>query len=354
MVAGPASAAMTIVYRGEDGGSFTYQQEGSRVRISNPTQDPGAVSLIDVETGRHVIVYDEVKAYFDVRKAMSQLRDAMGPAGRAKLAAEERRAANRRYRATGEVRTVNGFSCAMHERVVARQVDAQICYAKWGDGVGQSEDFAWLDAFWARMGSELLGKSRRSPASLADDKALGLAVWTSSVEPDGTRSLTEVVKISRDPLPAALFDVPATYQEVKKPISASERVPNPAAAVTSGESASPASPIRIPGWMMLALVVVALVGWVFQAAILHMAAYLVLARARFTYALIAGAILWATMFVAYLLHLPRVLDFAVGGLANFASLKIAYGAPTGKTVLLFVVSCVLAVGVGFGLALFFP
>ncbi len=355
MAGRPAAAAMTLAFGFGPGKTVTYQQQGSRIRILNPSgDDEGEVVIVDLETKKRIVVYDDAKAYFDYNKALGAVRDAVGPAALAKLDSEVRHRPVRttRYRATGEVRTVNGFSCAMYQRVVGRRVDAQICFAQWGDAIGREEDFAWLNALADGFAVAMLGKRPRAPASRADEKRPGLDIWESTVDPNGTQSVVEIVKLSRDPLPAALFTVPADYREVSKALGPNERQALPAAA-SGGQGASSPSPRQLSSAVMILLIVVMVVGLLIHAGILHLTANIVLDRARFPYALIAATVAWVVLIVANLFHLPLGLEIAVVGLATFVGLKISYGAPIGQTVLLFVVSGMIVAGAGYAAAFIF-
>jgi hypothetical protein len=354
MMAGrPAVAAMTVVVRLGPGKTVTFHQQGSRIRMVNPSgNDEGEVVIVDLETKKRVLVYDDAKAYFDYNKALAAVRDAAGPAALAKLDSEVRHrpAQTTRYRPTGEVRTVNGFSCVMYQRVIGRRVDAQICFAQWGDAIGREEDFAWLDALADGFASAMFGKRPRAPGTRADDKQPGLGIWQSSAEPDGTRTVSEILKISREPLPAALFTVPADYREIKRPLSASERSPAPPPTLPSGQGASTR---RFSGVAMVLLAAAMVIGLLIHAGILHLAAHIVLDRAPFPFALIAAAVAWAVLIVANLIHLPLGLEMAVVGLATFVGLKISYGAPIGRTLLLFLVSGMIVAGAGYAAAFVF-
>ena len=77
VVARPAAAAMTIEYRDGRGRTMTFRQEGSRIRVevSPAKDDPEDVtSIVDLKTNERVIVYDEVRAYFDVSKVLARTR----------------------------------------------------------------------------------------------------------------------------------------------------------------------------------------------------------------------------------------------------------------------------------------
>lgn len=76
--AGPAIAAMTVVYRDERGDTMTFYREGNRVRIGDLAgEDAGTATIVDLNTKQHLVVYDEVKAYYDYNKVMERVRPAL-------------------------------------------------------------------------------------------------------------------------------------------------------------------------------------------------------------------------------------------------------------------------------------
>jgi len=340
---------MTLAFRDGHGKTITYYQEGDRVRLIG--DDTGEAIVVDLATKRHLVVYDDVKAYMDFDKAIARARAMVEQA----MKEEERSlppqpAPAVTYRALGQTRTVNGFSCAMYERVVAQRVEAQICFAPWGAGVGQPADFAWLDAFMAHMASALAGKSKHlaAPRPKADEP--GLAVWTSSLEEDGTRDMMEIVNVSRDPLPAALFTVPADYKEISRPLSATERVPRGSEPVgdTTWRDATPRPRAGVTGLVALVLAVILIFGMLVHAIVLNWAANLVLEHALFTQALVAAIISWVVLIAVELLHLPPVIGLGVCVFATFAALKIAYGASVPRTFALFALCAILSGAARYG------
>ena len=352
IAARPAIAAMTMVLRDGAGGTMTFYQDGSRVRVEvqAASEDDSLTSIVDLKSDERIIVYDDVKAYFDVTKMLGVARAAMEQALKAQP--PERDAETASYRALGRTRTMNGFSCAMYERVVGGRVTAEACFALWGEAIGKKEDFVWFDGFMDRMFSDLAGKRGLAAMARSRDTAPGLAIWTSSIADDGKRQVTEVVKVSRDPLPAALLHVPSDYKEISRPLSSSERshgVPAPVdlASVPGLKTTPPRSGLRISGAVAILLVVVLAIGLLIHTVILHLAASMVLDRPRFAQALVAATILWLVMGVVRLFDLPGVLGISVGALATFASLKISYGAGVGRTLALGVVSGLIAMLIGF-------
>jgi hypothetical protein len=355
----PAAAAMTVTFRDGRGQTTTYYVEGSHIRIFNPTgRDPGEISIVDLETKQHVIVYDTVKAYFDFNKAPSEVvaRSIMQKAIKAAERSLRRSAATptptSKYRALGQRRTINGFSCAMYERLVDEEVEDEICFAPWGGAVGKPADFEWLDDFVDLMASELTGSDQRVARSR--DEAPGLAIWTSSIEDDGTRDLLEIVKLNRDPLPPVIFTIPADYKQISRPLSASERTPaapaildetswrTAAGAPSSSARRGTALPDGITGRVAGLLAIVLIIGLLLHATVLHLAAHLIIEDARFTQALIAAAIVWVVLVAARLLGLPPAVGLGVVALAAFAGLKIAYGAGIARTLALFALSAAIA------------
>lgn len=241
----------------------------------------------------------------------------------------------------------------MYRRVVSGRAEADICFAPWGEGIGQPADFAWLDTMMERMLADVAGPIKVPAASQSNAKRPGLEIWRSSTKDDGTKDLQEIVKISRDPLPAAMFTLPADYKEISRPLSATERVPRGPAATApslgaSARRASSPSSSKVSGIVAILLSVVLIVGLLIHAAILHLAANLVLEHAGFVQALVATIIVWAVMIAAELLHLPRAIGLGVGVLAIFAGLKIAYSASVPRTFALFALSVVIAAIAGWG------
>ena len=256
-----------------------------------------------------------------------------------------------KYRALGQTRTINGFSCAMYERVVDDEVEDEICFASWGGAIGQPADFDWLDDFVDRMASDVTGTDQRLPRSR--DQAPGLAIWTSSIEDNGTRDLLEIVKLNRDPLPPAMFTVPADYKEFSRPLSPTERTPAGGALMDEASwrnAAGGQSPARrgtalpdgITRRVAVLLAIALIVGLLLHATVLHLAAGFAIEQARFTQALVATIIVWVVLVAARLLDLPFAVGLGVVALAMFAGLKIAYGASIARTLALFVLSAGIA------------
>ena len=87
-----------------------------------------------------------------------------------------------------------------------------------------------------------------------------------------------------------------------------------------------------------------LIGLLIHAALLHLAASMVLERARFTQAFVAAAVSSGALVVLRLIALPPLLALPFGAFTVFAALKISYGASIGRTVALFFVSMLIATG----------
>ena len=348
VAAPPVDAAMTLVFRDGGGKTGTYYQEGDRVRLIG--DDAGEAIVVDLATKRHLVVYDDVKAYMNFDKAIARARAMAEQA----MNAEERSPRQQpspavTYRVLGTTRTINGFACTMYERVVARRVEAEICFAPWGTGVGQPADFAWLDAFAAHMASALIGTNKRPAAPRSRDNEPGLAIWTSSLDDDGTRDVTEIVKVSRDPLPAALFTVPADYKEISRQLTATERVPRGSEPIeATWQGAAPPSRQGISGVVAILIAVILIFGLLVHSIVLHFVASLVIEHALFTQALVASIITWVVLIAAELLHLPPVIGLGVSIFTTFAALKIAYGASVPRTFALFALSALIAVAARYG------
>jgi hypothetical protein len=250
------------------------------------------------------------------------------------------------FRALGKSRTINGLSCVMYERVSAGRVDAEICFAPWGDSIGQPADFAWVEATMQHMARQWFGEtSKRHGASSAKDDRPGLAIWTSSIADDGTRDVSEIVNISRGPLPPALFTVPADYKETSRPLSASERIgrgPMLATDVSWRPAPQPAMSGRVSGLLAIVITILLVFGLLVHSAVLHLAANLVIQDAMFMQALVAAIISWVVLIVVELLHLPSAVSLGACAFTTFAALKIAYGASVPRTIALFLVSGLIA------------
>lgn len=350
VAARPAAAALTVVLRDGRGATVTYHNEGNRIRIENPTgDDPGEVGIVDLDTKRFLIVYPEVKAYFDFNKGLERARPLLEEAMKDTDPSQRPAAAGVSHRALGKTRTINGFSCAMYERVVADVVETEICFAPWGDAIGRPADFAWFDAYREHMTSQLGETGKRPATPHLSDKTLGLAVLTASPEAGGTRDHMEIVKITRGPLPPAMFIVPADYKEFSRPLTASEHVPRGSEPLdTSWQNAPRPSRKGISGIVALLIAVILIFGLLVHSIILHFAANLVLEHAMFTQALVAAIISWVALIAAELLHLPPVIGLGVCVFATFAALKIAYGASVPRTFALFALSALIAAAARYG------
>jgi hypothetical protein len=336
---------MTIVYRNNRGETVIFAHDGDRVRLTSGTDD-GAAHIIDLKSKQHVVVYDNAKAYFDQNKAMAAVGAALERAGLGGKLRREIAKDGPRYRPLGKTRTVNGFSCAMYERVVARRVEAEVCLAPWGEAIGAEQDFAWVDATMAQAVEVISGH----PAPRARDKAPGLKVWSSDLGDDGRREVTEVITLSRDPLPAAMFQVPADYKQISQPLTPSERPPPHDSVMAPPSSTSTStSRGRISGVAMILVGLFLVIGVLIQAGMLHLAASLVLDRPLFGQALVAMVIVWLATVIGQAV-LPTALAVVFDALAVLVGLKISYGASFARTLALFVVCSVLALLAGYGAA----
>jgi len=350
VVARPAAASMTMVFRDEKGVKRTYHQEGTHVRIVNPDgEDEGAAAIIDVATNQFVIVYDDAKAYYDFNKAIAAARPFVERA--IKQAPRARRQPAIGYRPLGENRRVNGFTCAMYERVVGSRVEEQICFATWGEAIGQEEDFAWFDKVIERMVLNLAGKQGRAIAARWKheeqyEQKPGLAIWSLSTRDKSKGELVEIVKLSRDPLPLAMFKVPADYKEISQPLSASEH--HPAPPPVADVPTSQASGRKITGAVAIILMIGMGIGLLFHSLILHVAANVVLQDPHFMQAVVAAGIVWLMLVVIELIGLPWIIGLGLSALATFAGLKISYGASVPRTLALFFVSGAIALVAAFG------
>ena len=332
---------------------MTFYQDGSRIRVEVPAgnDDDSLTTIIDLKSDERIVVYDDVKAYFDFNKALAVARGAIEQARKAQPPERRGEAETVSYRALGRTRTVNGFSCAMHEHLVGRRVVAEVCFALWGEEIGKKEDFAWFDGFMERMVADIGGKRGLAAMARSRDAAPGLAIWTSSIEDGGKREVTEVVKVSRDPLPATLFHVPSDYKEFSRPLSSSERshgVPPPVdlSSVPGLKTAPPRAKLQLSGAAAILLVIVLAIGLLIHTVLLHFAAGMVLDRPGFGQALVATTIFWLVAGFLWLVPLPGVISGAVGALATFASLKIAYGASVWRTLALAAVSGLIETLIG--------
>jgi len=346
VMARPAVASMTIAMRDGRGQTITFYQDGSRIRIGNPSgTDDGEARIIDLKTTEHVVVYDDAKAYYDYNKTLAQVRAAMERLG--KQIKPDHKSSTVSFRALGETRQVNGFSCAMYEQLVDGRADGQICFAAWGGAVGAQEDFAWFDEFMRRMTSDVGGKLARKAMAKVSlmGRPEGLPVWSSSTNNDGTPDVSEIAKISRDPLPAAMFHVPADYKEFERPLTASE---HPKIGPPPMEDVRPRgrAKMRLSGLGAIMLAFAILVSLMIQAFLLHLAASLVLENARFLQAFVASVIMGGVLTVVELVGLPPILAAPFGLFTVFAALKIAYGASIGRTLALLVVAGLIMVAVG--------
>jgi hypothetical protein len=358
VVAGrPAAAAMTLVYRytggNADGKTYTFYQDGDRVRVPNPSgDDDGEARLMDLSTSLNVLVYDDAKAYFDLNKGMAPLRAAVEHERKAHPRWWKKRAAgNASYRALGETRTVGGHSCAMYERALGGHTD-QVCFAPFGGAIGEigtKDDFAWLDAFMARALADIVGEKTRAALVRTRTEPPGFVLWESSIEDDGSKTVAEVVKLSRDPLPPALFEIPADYKEFSRRLTASEHQPIATPPLDAANVRSPArsSGLHLTGGVMVLLAVVLLFVLFFNALILHLAANIVLDHPRFTQALVAAVINAGAAIAFEVIPLPAPLTLGFGAFGIFAGLKISYGASTGRTIGLFLVAMLITLTMGF-------
>lgn len=333
---------MTIGLRYQDGHTRTFYQDGSRVRMANPSgTDDGEAHIIDLKTSEHIIVYDDAKAYYDFNKSLAPLRAAYKEYEKTHRTDRKKRAPDVSYRPLGEVRRVSGFACAMYERLEAGKPTYPLCFAPWGSAVGPREDFLWFDDLIERMISDVAGRRAKfQPHMLALEE--GLVLWMSGTDDDGSRDTIEVVQISRDPVPAALLHVPSDYKEFSRPLTASE---HPKIGPPPMDDGRP----RFSFDRKLTTIIVVMMSFVIgvavvmEALLLHLAACVLVEQNRFRQALLAAAVTMVAMFALGLMRLPPVVGTAFGVFVNFAGLKIAYGASVLRTLALWVLSSVFAV-----------
>ena len=81
---------MTIGLRDQLGHTRTLYQDGSRIRIANPSgTDDGEARIVDLTATEHVIVYDDAKAYYDYNKTLAKLREVAGEIDKTRARAKE-------------------------------------------------------------------------------------------------------------------------------------------------------------------------------------------------------------------------------------------------------------------------
>ena len=273
---------MTIALRDQAGQTRTFYQEGSRIRIANPSgTDDGEAQIVDLKTTEHVIVYDDAKAYYDYNKTLAKLREVAGEIKKTHARELKRRAPVISFRSLGEARRVNGLACAMYEQIVDGKAESQLCVAPWGGRVGAREDFVWFDAFMDRMASDIIGSPGRSAKSLIHvlARAEGLVVSMSSTNDRrqhghaGDRQAESRSVAGRDvPRPGRLQGVLAAAERER----------------TSAHRAAPGgrrarAPRRRPSGRMLGFVglvigVGLIIGLLIHAAFLHLFASIVIER----------------------------------------------------------------------------
>jgi len=334
---------MTLAIRDQEGHTRTFYQDGSRIRIANPSgDDDGEAHIVDLKTTEHVIVYDDAKTYYDFNKSIAGEHVEKTPSGGRKKPAPVVS-----YRALGKARHVAGLACAMYERLVDGTLDARICFAPWGGAVGSREDFAWFDALVDRVTAEL---PERNPARRVDAiaKAEGLVLWRTRVNDDGSTDTIEIVKLDRDPVPAALLHVPPDYKEFSRPLTASEHPKVGPPPMDDGDAhRSPRIPKGYGGIVALVLAFGLIVGVLINAALLHLAASIVIDQARFLQAVVATLIVWGVTTVVELIGLPSVITTVFVLFSAFAGLKITYGASVARTLALCVVSVLVVLAVAY-------
>ena len=345
VAARPAGAAMTIGLRHEKSFVRTFYQDGSRVRIANPSgTDDGEARIVDLKTSEQVVVYDDARAYYDLGKSLAQLRAAVErnqkehPSDRKKPPAVS-------YHSLGAARHVAGFACAMYERLVDGLLDAKVCFAPWGGAVGPREDFLWFDQLIERLATAEGERSHKRPLhTLAQEE--GLVLWVAQINDDRSLDTMEVVKLSRDPVPFALLHVPSDYKEFSRPLTASEHPkigPPPMDDRFTWRSLDG----KLTGIIVIMMSIAIGMGVVVNAVLLHLAASIVIEQNRFRQALLATAIIWVVQIPIGLLRLPEIFSVAFGAFSVFAGLKIAYGASIGRTVALFVMEAALTASIGY-------
>lgn len=349
LMARPAGAAMTMALRDENGQTRTFYQDGNRVRIVNPSgTDDGEARIVDLKSTEHVVVYDDAKAWYDYNKTVAQLRAAFDQLKKTHPPDKQAPKPTVTYRALGENRQVNGFQCAMYEHLSDGKVEEQICFAAWGGAVGAREDFVWFDDLMRRMAGDFASEADKKAMARAQTQMFareeGLPVSSSWTNADGSRGLLEIAKVSRDPLLPALFHVPSDYKEFSRPLTASEHPKLAPLPIDDPRTRVRSSP-RISGPMAIMIGFVLLIGLLIHAALLHLAATVVLERARFTQAFVAAAVSSIALVVLRLIGLPPLLALPFAAFIVFAALKISYGASIARTIALFIVSMLIATGI---------
>jgi hypothetical protein len=345
VAARPAGAAMTIGLREKSGETRTFYQDGSRVRIVNPSgTNDGEAYVVDLKTSEHVVVYDDAKAYYDLGKSLAQRRAAVEP-NQKEHPSDRKKPPAVSYRSLGVARHVAGIACAMYQRLIDGLLDAKVCFAPWGGAVGPREDFLWFDELVERVSTAAGEHSHKRPFhTLAQEE--GLVLWVARINADRGLDTMEVVKLSRDPVPFALLHVPSDYKEFSRPLTASEHPkigPPPMDDRFTWRSLDG----KVTAIIVIMMSIAIGLGFVVNALLLHLAASVVIENNRFRQALLATAIIWVVQIPIELLRLPTSFRVAFGAFTAFAGLKIAYGASVGRTIALFVMEAALTASIAY-------
>lgn len=227
-------ADLRIEYEGEKGGSIsTMLLAGGKIRVDADANhsiimDPAAGTMVTIDHGkrRYTRIGPQEMAAMQakVREAMAELEQAMANVPPELRAQMEQMAGGMlggkpivATAASGRSETIDGITCSFHRIEALGQMVAEICLAR-------LEEIPWLGSeeratFAAvhRMQQQMLEGMRQGPlASLtASPFALEGLPLVQVDHSRGKPSRSVLARVSREALPAGLFEPPAGYREEK-------------------------------------------------------------------------------------------------------------------------------------------
>lgn len=186
-------ADLTLVIK-DDGSTMTIHIKGQRARLeyAEPSTPPRAVyEFLDLQSRRMTVV-DRATG-----RAVVRTWDAAAEAGIVSGMFADRKVD---IHPTGRQRTIDGLACREYRITIGGFVAREAIY--WvAEGVDTSDFDRFrqkVDPTFVRLGPKILaikGLPMRLEVRLADDPS--------------DRTVTEVIRLSRDPLPDSLFVIPA-------------------------------------------------------------------------------------------------------------------------------------------------
>lgn len=244
LASAPAWAALTLTYEnaaespGGAPGVDTITLDGQRLRAeqsrSMSPRGPGGpmVVIFDGATKKVVFVSQDKKSYSELteadvktlRERMEGMRAQMGDRIKS-LPPEQRERVERmmsgqgpdlKFTAKKQKKTINGFACEMYEVTMDGKPFQESCIAPWGTGPFTKTDADAAKAVFAALASMMKGMPGAGVQHMASYP--GVPIQTKHLASPAGSSTQTLKSISRAPVAAAQFQVPAGYTKEPLPM----------------------------------------------------------------------------------------------------------------------------------------